>query len=277
MVRFGSARSNENGGLNGGKPGDQTGNEVSTQNWYLHPKGWVLIRAKDDAAREKIAKNMEAACANDCIGYCQAHRTSATEAARLYGYDLSKVRKDVEVDCSELVRICVMYAGISVGMFNTSSEAAALKSTGKFDVMTDTKYTNSPDYMCRGDILVTKTKGHTVVVLDNGDKAGAKHTENQKKVNSVEKNVDNPKKIDAARGYDMSLAGEYIIDCPLNLRTGAGRDAEGITVLPKDTVVRSYGYFTTAADGVIWLVVTTKVNGVQFQGFCSTKYMSKKI
>ena len=30
-VRVGSARSNENGGVNGGKAGDQTGREVSTQ------------------------------------------------------------------------------------------------------------------------------------------------------------------------------------------------------------------------------------------------------
>lgn len=39
MVRVGSARSNENGGINGGKPGDQkNGREVSTQDWYLHNK-----------------------------------------------------------------------------------------------------------------------------------------------------------------------------------------------------------------------------------------------
>ena len=69
-VRVGSARSNENGGVNGGKAGDQTGREVSTQLWYLHSKGWIVIRAKAPAVREAIAKNMEAACQNDNIGYC---------------------------------------------------------------------------------------------------------------------------------------------------------------------------------------------------------------
>ena len=34
--------------------------------------------------------------------------------------------------------------------------------------MKGTKYQNSPDYLRRGDILVTKTQGHTVVVLSNG-------------------------------------------------------------------------------------------------------------
>ena len=50
-VRVGSARSNENGGVNGGKAGDQTGREVSTQLWYLHSKGWIVIRAKAPAVR----------------------------------------------------------------------------------------------------------------------------------------------------------------------------------------------------------------------------------
>ena len=92
MVRVGSARSNENGGINGGKPGDQkNGREVSTQDWYLHNKGWVVIRAKDKPVRELIAHNMESICANNNIGYCQDHRTSLIAIAAGYGYDASKV------------------------------------------------------------------------------------------------------------------------------------------------------------------------------------------
>ena len=68
MVRVGSARSNEHGGITGGKPGDQKGGaEVSMQAWYLHSKGWIVIRAKDPTAREKIATNMEAGCRNNHI------------------------------------------------------------------------------------------------------------------------------------------------------------------------------------------------------------------
>lgn len=36
----GSARIDENGHVQGGKPGDQTGKEVSTQVYYVHTKGW---------------------------------------------------------------------------------------------------------------------------------------------------------------------------------------------------------------------------------------------
>lgn len=35
----GSAIIDENGHISGGKPGDQTGNEVSTQAYYVHSKG----------------------------------------------------------------------------------------------------------------------------------------------------------------------------------------------------------------------------------------------
>ena len=38
-VRIGSARINEKGTTTGGKAGDQTGGEVSIQNYYLHRKG----------------------------------------------------------------------------------------------------------------------------------------------------------------------------------------------------------------------------------------------
>ena len=39
--------------------------------------------------------------------------------------------------------------------------------------LTGAKYTDSPDYLRRGDILCTKTQDHTVVVLSSGSKAEA--------------------------------------------------------------------------------------------------------
>ena len=61
MVQIGSARLNESGKTTGGKAGDQTAREVSTQAWYMHIKGWIVLRAKDPAVREKIAYAMAAA------------------------------------------------------------------------------------------------------------------------------------------------------------------------------------------------------------------------
>ena len=42
-VKIGSARIDEHGQAHGGAAGDQTGKEVSTQSWYAHTKGWVLL------------------------------------------------------------------------------------------------------------------------------------------------------------------------------------------------------------------------------------------
>ncbi len=49
-VMLGSARIDENGKASGGQAGDQTGKEVSTQKWYLHTKGWRVLRATNPEA-----------------------------------------------------------------------------------------------------------------------------------------------------------------------------------------------------------------------------------
>lgn len=176
-VIIGSARGDEKGHATGGEAGDQKQKqipdykgEVSRQEWYPHSKGWTLIRFEDPAVREKIARDMEYACDNPMVGYDQGENESLRKAAEPYGYDISKVKTPCETDCARLVRVCVLYAGIDCEVFYTGDEAKVLKRTGKCTVTNAKKYTESSDYLVRGDILVTKTKGHTVVVLSNGAK-----------------------------------------------------------------------------------------------------------
>ena len=74
-VIIGSARHDEHGNCySGGKAGDQTGQEVSTQKLYNHSKGWYVLRAKDDRVAEKLAEAMKIACGNKNIGYDQSER-----------------------------------------------------------------------------------------------------------------------------------------------------------------------------------------------------------
>lgn len=169
-VRVGSARIDERGSAIGGKAGDQTGREVATENWYLHGLLWYVLRAKDPAAREKIAQDMEYACANPKIGYDQGQNQSLLQVAKKVGYNCSKVQEPCETDCARLVRVCVLYAGIDSPDFYTGTELAVLYGTGKFSVLKSDKYCRSSDYLRRGDILVTRSRGHTVVVLDDGAK-----------------------------------------------------------------------------------------------------------
>lgn len=167
-VKIGSARSDERGKATGGKAGDQTGKEVSTQNWYLHSKGWRVFRPKSARAGAMAADDMRWACANAKIGYDQSQRDTLYNVAKAVKFDCAEVKTPCETDCSALVRVCYAYAGIMLPNFNTSTEANVLLRSGAFTELTGAKYTKSSDYLRKGDVLVTKTKGHTVIVLTDG-------------------------------------------------------------------------------------------------------------
>lgn len=171
-VKIGSARIDENKKATDGKAGDQTGVEVSTQNWYKHSKGWRVFRAKNVALGNLIADDMEYACLNPNIGYDQNQRGTLYTVSKPLLFNCKKVTKKCECDCSSLVRVCCAYAGIFLPNFRTSNEAAILLQSGYFYEMKGKQYTDISDYLMRGDILVTKTQGHTVIVLDNGSKVG---------------------------------------------------------------------------------------------------------
>lgn len=172
-IIIGSARIDENGNIYGGKTGDQkqkaspdyTG-EVSLESWYKHPLGWYVFRAKDTEAREKIAEAMRAACNNPNVGYNQHDNQSLYEAAKKVSYDISKVKTPCNTDCARLTRVCVLYAGINVNDFYTVTEPAALQQTGAFIWYKDAEHCEKPDMLLKGDILVTRTKGHSAIVVD---------------------------------------------------------------------------------------------------------------
>ena len=170
MVKIGQASRDERGRYSGGTAGDQDGKEVAIRGWYNRP--WnKLLRAKKAAAREKIAKAMEDACANNNIGYDQGQRTTLYKICRANGFNISAINEPCETDCSALVAVCVNAAGIYVpGDIYTGNEATALMATGEFELLTEPKYLVSDEYVKRGDILLYEFH-HTAVVLENGNKA----------------------------------------------------------------------------------------------------------
>lgn len=171
-VKLAAAHIDENGHARGGKAGDQTGNEVCFRSYYVHSKDWRAFRPKSSTAAEKIAQDAEWACNNSKIGYDQDQRDTLYNISQDVGFNCSKVTKPCETDCSALVRVCCAYAGIMLPNFNTSTEASTLLASGAFTELTGSKYTNQGVYLRRGDILVTRTKGHTEIVVSNGSKSG---------------------------------------------------------------------------------------------------------
>ncbi len=125
---------------------------------------------KDKTVREKHAKAIEAACANNNIGYGQSDRNTLNTLAKAVHYDLSKVGK-CNCDCSSLQNVAAVASGakhVTYGSngWTTSSMRAALEKAG-YKIITDSKYLGDGKYCVRGAIYV-KTGSHTVCGLDNG-------------------------------------------------------------------------------------------------------------
>ena len=236
-VYVGSARIDENGKAYGGKAGDQTGKEVSRQEHYVHKKGWRAFRAKDRQAALKIASAMEAACKNNNIGYDQWQRNSLYQKAAVHGFDPGKVDVPCETDCSALVRVCCAYAGIMdiPADFRTGSMPHYLLKTGAFVELKGSKYTGQSTYLGKGDILVTRTSGHTVVVLDDGVKYEG--VVEDKPVQLGDRLLKN-----GAEGEDVKLMQEYLIGLGYDLgKWGADGDYGDATELAVMRFQRDHG------------------------------------
>lgn len=162
-VIIGSARIDEHGHAHGGQAGDQTGKEVSTQEFYIHSKGWIVARLKDAKAADTCAKAMKTACSNPNIGYDQYQRYGLAP-----GKEDVNTKKKVETDCSALVRRCIYNAtGKDVGDIRTITMESVLKKSGLFQEL---KQYYEGMTLYTGDVLFTghlghPVSGHTVVVV----------------------------------------------------------------------------------------------------------------
>lgn len=176
-VKIGNASISERGTIRG-EAGEQNGKEVFIRDWYRHSKGWITLRCTVPGMAEYIAEAMELACANPDIGYDQIENQTLWDNVKDVGFDPSKTSKKVETDCARLIRVCVQYALVKMGIdktvpdFYTATLATTLVRTGWFEKLTADKYNTQDAYLMRGDIQVTKTKGHTWCILENGSKAG---------------------------------------------------------------------------------------------------------
>lgn len=240
--------------------------QVFPRSWYLHPKGWILLRCRDADRRERIAEAMEKACANPMIGYDHSRRSNLYHNVKNLGFDPSKVTERVWTDCSGLVRVCIAYAfgEDRTGNFVTKNEADRLVGTGLFEMIKDEQRCTASDYLLRGDILCTPGRGHTVVVLESGPKIATTRTA-----------------AEPARCYAPGIAGIYVTTAGLNIRSGAGiranlygRDKKVLTRVPKGTKLMCCGSYTTVA-GRRWLYVHFVRDGVTYTGFASCRYLKR--
>lgn len=277
-VKIGHARASEKGTINGVK-GDSTGREVETRLFYDGKWDFVAIHP-DEAVREKHAKAVEAACANNKIGYGQGDRNTLNTQAKAVGYDLTKVKKACNCDCSSLQNVAAMASGAKKVTYasngwTTKNMRNKLDAAGYVILDKDEygAYLKSCAYCVRGAIYV-RAGSHTICALGNGSKstkmlqvAGL-----TKATTSTKKEV---KANDRPNSQDSKLSGTYVTTGDLHMRDGAGTNKKSLVILPKGTKVKNYGYYTQAKSGTKWLWVQVTLKGTQYTGFCSDKYLKK--
>ena len=164
----------ENGRYHGGQAGDQTKGEWAIIPWYDRPWSCVL-RHPDAAVQQLIADLGRKAALNNNVGYDQDDRYTYWYALKDAGYDPEQIDVKCEADCSSGIGANVKAAGyilgrqelqaVSIYMY-TGNERAALSAAG-FEVLTDSKYLESDDYLLPGDILLYAGH-HTATNLDYG-------------------------------------------------------------------------------------------------------------
>ena len=244
-VLIGHSSIDENGRAYNGQAGDQTKKEVCTRSWYN--KSWdVVIRAKDAAMAEKMAIACEQACANDKIGYDQYQRNTLYTQAQKVNFDLSKITTACECDCSSLMCICAIAAGVPAGalyisgnMRTTRNMRSAFKNTGKFEILTDSKYLTSDAYLKRGDIIVNEGS-HTIMVLSNGSKTGSTGT-----ITPVAPSTENKQYCGKGIGTATALS-------TMNVRTGGSTSYRVIDTVPKGTQVEVLEITATKWYKIVW-------------------------
>ena len=166
VVILGHAVSDERGKSSGGKPGNQTGNELRFQEWYLRAKGWTdVLRAKKKSLRKKIASAIQCLVRNPRIGYDQKQRTTLYREAYNVKWDLSKISVPCSTDCSALESVALNACGVKVSKdIYTGDMVEKIMETGEFHDLTGKEYTQTSDNLEVGDILVGP--GHTATVVE---------------------------------------------------------------------------------------------------------------
>lgn len=170
-TRMGQATSDENGNVRGGRAGDQTGGEVALTNYTYSsrsssPYHWIYVfRAKDSAARLRIADACIKACQNNHIGYDQTSwdRKSLFREAQKVSWKIDKITTYCETTCSELANVCVAAAGLKSYLptskqANTGTLPNALQNGGEFMRVKLDANTLQP-----GDIVISDC--HTAIIV----------------------------------------------------------------------------------------------------------------
>ena len=167
IVLCGWASIDERGRAAGGSAGDQTGREVKTGNWYQFGQTMV-IRPKSRDLGKKMAKVCRKLCEGDMVGYDQSQRTTLYREMSKVGWNVDKLKKKCETDCSAMMAVVCKACGVDVSPdVWTGNLWAALARTKKFEKLTSAYYVKSSKGLRAGDIVLNPER-HVIMVIADG-------------------------------------------------------------------------------------------------------------
>lgn len=254
-IIIGHASIDERGKSNSGTSGDQTGKEVCTRSYYMHSKGWYLLRPKNINHANAIVEAMLRACNNPNLGYDQYNRLGVIT----YGTN-STVK--TECDCSSLVRQCVKEGtGVDAGNFTTANEKTMLLATGLFE---NAISVTSSTVVYNGDILVTKTKGHTVIVVSGNPRTATPVTNTTSTTYTKTQFI---KDIQSAIGAKVDgIVGSETLSKTITV--SKTKNNKHAVVRPLQKYLNSIGYNCGIIDGIAGTKFDTAVKAYQRANGC---------
>jgi len=262
--------SDENGKYKGGKAGDQSGKEWYLRKWYDRP--WTcVLRWPDINVGTLLAQLGIDAALNDKIGYDQGQRYTYQEQLKKAGWLPGKITTACEEDCTAGVNANVHAAGHLLGIsallsipetgVRSGNMRKYYKAAG-FQVLTDSKYLKSGDYLLPGDILLYDNH-HGATNVTCGKKVRAGYT-----YHDVIADPDawrpgpKPEPTPTPDPRHVLVKGGSV-----NIRSGPGVDSKDIGTAHKGDVLPYQGE-TREAGGRPWYLVEWQ----NANGWISSKY-----
>jgi len=212
-VKMAQATNGEGGKTRGCKAGDQSGSEVTIDNWGYgkgasSPYHWKYVfRAKDPMLAREIANNMKAAAANNHVGYDKnsPDRYSFYDEAKKVNWNIANITTDCETTCASAISVCLNAAGVEVPrLWYSEIVYDDIMETGLFDCFTTSDYTASSANLLPGDILCNPDK-HTSMVVESpnhftfkvkyNDTKGKEDVSYVEETSSVKLNLNNGEKM----------------------------------------------------------------------------------
>lgn len=169
----------ENGHISGGAAGDQTKNEYCVRTWYSRP--WLcVLRWPNIGVAQVIAMVAKAAALNENIGYDQNERGTFYDQLKAAKWNPANIKTPCESDCSASTAACCIAAGYlcnisalqQIDSWSTTYYMREHFTSLGFQCLTGSQYTDSPDYLLPGDVLLNDNC-HVAINLDAGSQSGS--------------------------------------------------------------------------------------------------------